>query len=262
MSNPFIETVIENPPAWAHETIRNWEEIFDRHGMADVIDFVTREVSEPLSQIDMRQVIGQDGHYAGQTWLEAVTDPQYKPSKMDFAFRKYDENPSYYFSGEVKNDMYFSSLNGGPWYCDSGGNHRTVVAKFACEHLFRESGNYPFVCGVLKHSYFADLEAFDLFKKLLGFRDRGIHVTVQRRQLSKDSVGRKNTFEYESTFFVADFRFDRHNMRSGWLSAQQFRHFAEHVLKHDGGVARIERLKHYWLQFVRGDFVSLILPPR
>ncbi|KAE8753584.1 hypothetical protein FSO04_44325 [Paraburkholderia madseniana] len=262
MSTHFIAIVVENPPAWANETIRNWEEIFDRRGVADVLDFVTQEISEPLSQIDMRQVIGQDGHYAGQTWLEAVTDPQYKPSKMDSAFRKYDDNPSYYFSGEVRNDMYFSSLNGGPWYCDSGGNHRTIVAKFVCERLFRERGTYPLVCGVLKHSYFADLEALDLFKKLHEFRDRGIHVTVQRRQLSDYLVSEKHIFEYEPTFFVADFRFDRDNLRSQWLSAQQFHHFARHVLKHDGRVTRFERLKHYWLQFACGDFSSLILPPQ
>lgn len=262
LSKPFIETVVENPPDWAHEVIRNWEEIFDRSGVANVMHFVTQEVYEPLSQIDMRQVIGQDGHFAGQTWLEAVTDPQCAPSKTDSAFRKYDDNPSYYFSGEVQNDMYFSSLNGGLWYCDSGGNHRTIVAKFACEYLSNENGSYPLVCGVLKHSYVADLETLDLFKQLYEFRDRGIDITVEQRQLSDTFIDGKHVLEFESTFFVSDSRFDRDNLRSQWLSAQQFRHFACHILKHNGRIDRFERLKHYWRKYRRNDFTSLILPPQ
>lgn len=257
MSKPLIEYVTGNTPSWAHETIRNWEEVYSRSGAVDMIDFVTREVFEPMSQVNMREVIGQWDHYAGQTWLDAAIDPQYKPSKMRSAFRMYDENPSYYFSGELENGICLSSLNGGPWFSNSGGNHRTVVAKFACERTFEETGIYPHVSGVMKHHYFVDLEALDLFKKLLEFHDHGIHVSVERRQINESRTQGKHLFEYAPAFFVWDSRFGG-DARSQWLRAQQFRRFARHVLRQNGQITRLERLQHYWLQFGRSDYESLI----
>ena len=257
MSQPLIEYVTGNTPSWAQETIRNWEKVFTRHGEVDTMQFVIREVFEPMSQIDMREVVGQWDHYAGQTWLDAATDPQYKPSKMCDAFRKYDENPSYYFSGELENGICLSSLNGGPWFSDSGGNHRTIVAKFACERTFGETDIYPQISGVLKHHYVADLEALDLFTKLLPFRDQGIHATVERGQMKDSRTSGKHVIDYELAFFVWDSRFGD-DARSQWLSPQQFRHFARHVLRRNGQLTRLDRLQHYWLQFGRNDSGSLI----
>ncbi|WP_176314872.1 hypothetical protein [Burkholderia vietnamiensis] len=253
MTKPLIESVVENPPPWAHETIHNWAAVFDHHGKASMDKFVTREIHESHAAIDMREVIGQDGHYAGQTWLEAVIEPQRKPENMRLMFRKYDDNPSYYFTGEVDDDMYFSCLNGGPWFCDSGGNHRTVVAKFACDRWFRENGTYPLVKGVLKYHYFSDLESLDLFRKLQKFENDGLEVKVERQNVRDSRADGKHILEYEQTFFVADHRFSRDHLRSQWLSTEQFRRFARHVIQQDGKVTRRERLTHYWLRYCSSD---------
>lgn len=259
MNKPLIESVVENPPLWAHDTIHNLANVFDRHGKASMEKFVTRDICELHASIDMREVIGQEGHYAGQTWFEAATKPRRKPENMRFMFTEYDRRPSYYFTGEVNNDMYFARLNGGPWFCDSGGNHRTVVAKFACDRLFQETGTYPLVHGVLKHHYFSDLDSFDLFRKLQKFEDDGLVVTVERQKVRDSQSDGKHILEYEQTFFVADHRFSRDHLRSQWLSTEQFRRFARHVIQQDGRITRRERLTHYWLRyFGNDDFQKLI----
>jgi len=197
------------------------------------------------------------GNYAGQTWFEAATDPQYKPSKMRRVFSLYDENPAYYFSGEVANGICLSSLNGGPWFSVSGGNHRTIIAKFACEHVFQVTGVYPLVAGVAKQHYFADVEAWELFGQLRGFVDQGIHVTIRRQRLGNERLQGNNTIEYRLAFHVADYRFSR-NGRLQWLNADEFRKFARHIVRRNAEVTRLERLRHYWLQFALGNVDSLI----
>lgn len=257
MNSTLLEYVYQSPPGWAQETICEWETVYIRRGEVDMLDFVTRETFEHSVPVDMREVIGQCGHYAGQTWLEAVRSPQYRPGKMRSVFRMYDINPSYYFNGDLKGGICLSSINGGPWFSDSGGNHRTVVAKFASERIFEKTGNYPHVAGVSKHYYYADTDAYNLFRKLLPFRDLGVHVSVERRLKHEIRVAGRNTADYEPMFFVSDSRFGRHT-RSQWLSSLQFRSFARHVLKQNGKITRRDRFKHYWLQFGRSDFESLI----
>jgi len=60
LTKPLIESVVENPPPWAHETIHNWAAVFDHHGKASMDKFVTREIHESHAAIDMREVIGQE----------------------------------------------------------------------------------------------------------------------------------------------------------------------------------------------------------
>lgn len=257
LSKSLFEFVTENPPFWANNVIENWENVFVRSGSTDMMDFVTCEVYEDMAQVDMRQVIGQWEHYAGQTWFEAASNPQYKPSKMRTMFRLYDENPSYYFSGKVANGICLSSLNNGPWFSVSGGNHRTIIAKFACERVFQETGVYPLISGVAKHQYYVDVEAWELFKQLRVFADHGIHVTVKRQRLEDRCLRGKKTIEYELAFHVADFRFNR-NGRKQWLPTDEFSRFARYIVRQNAAVTSLERLRHYWLCFSHGDVDSLI----
>lgn len=221
-----------------------------------MLDFITREVFEEHANIDMREVIGQRDHYAGQTWLNAAIDPQYKEGKMRDTFRLYETNPDYYFSGEVSNGISFSSLNGGTWYSDGGGNHRTVVAKFACDRVYEQTGVYPLVNNVSKHYYHVDIEAWTLFSRLRALVDKGIHVSVNRVKQLEYKAGGCHTTEYIPRFHISDFRFN-HRGRAEFLDASEFCKYAHHVLKSDAALTRYDKALHYW-HFWFGDSNKLI----
>jgi len=233
----------DTPPAWANELIKNWESEFCQSGAVPIRDFVTREVIELRSEIDMREVVGQRDHYAGQTWLEATKKPQWKEWKMKDSFRLNQENPDYYFNGQVAGGMRFTSLNDGPWYSDEG-NHRTVVSKFACDRIHQQTGVYPRVQGVTKQKFFANLEAWSLMQRLHGLADGGIHVTFERTERRiETSNGYQSDFELH--FFVGDHRFNRDG-RYGHLGEMEFVKYARHILGTAGAVTRIDRARHYW----------------
>lgn len=254
----LVNWLTASPPAWAGETIKNWESEFCLQGEVSIQHFVTREIIELRSDIDMRQVIGQRDHYAGQTWLEATQKPQWNERKMKDSFRLNQENPDYYFNGQVSGGMTFTSLNDGPWYSDEG-NHRTVVSKFACEHIHRQTGVYPQVQGVTKHKYFANLDACSLMQRLHPFADKGIQVKFERieRQKIETSAGFQSDFELQ--FFVSDYRFNRDGRR-GCLREKEFIGYARHILKTDGAVSRQDRARHYCMCWF-GSMDDLIYRP-
>lgn len=241
---------------WANNIIQHWNNVFDRRGNADIMQFVVREIFENNSNVDMRQVVGQWEHYAGQTWLDAVKAPQYKPTKMSTIFRLYEENQNYYFDGSVANGICLSSLNGGPWFSVSGGNHRTIVAKFASERQFQETGSFPLVAGVSKHHYFADVEAWGLFGRLVELVDQGIHISVHRKKASEGHVDGHQTIDYELNFHVSDYRFSERG-RAEWLSAKDFCEYARYTLRANAVLTRLDWLVHFW-RWWRGDLDSLI----
>lgn len=252
MNTTLFEKITKFPPSWACETIKHWDEIFPREHF-DLQNFVTHEVFESRTNVDMRQLVGQWDHFAGQTWLEAIVAPRCKPSSMTDVLRLYEMNPSYYFNGEVDGGIYLSSMNGGPWYSDFGGNHRAVVAKFACEQMLRENGFYPMVEGVEKHFYYANLEAFALFKQLSALHDKGIHVYVERKQVGVCLEGKRERIDYHVTFFIADHRFGR-RMRSQRLEINEFLTFARHVISKNAIISKMDRVR----DFLRSDAEGLI----
>lgn len=244
------------PPTWAQNVIQNWENLYKRQGEVDMLSFVTREIFESHASLDMRTVVGQRDHYAGQTWLEAALNPQYREGKMREVFRLYQENPDYYFTGDIQNGISVSSLNGGSWYSDGGGNHRTVLAKFACENIFQQTGKYPTVIGVQKHHYFVALDAWELFMQMRQFEDKSIFVSIERQpSVSHTSIG-LNVFNYDLKFHVTDYRFCR-NGRAQWLDTPEFIQFSQHVLKTNASASRSDKLKHHWRELL-GDSESLI----
>lgn len=252
----LLDWLIATPPTWAHDKILNWGEHYKRQGEVDMLSFVNREVFESNVSLDMRNVVGQRDHYAGQTWLDAVLDPQYKEGKMRDVFRKYQENPNYYFNGEVQGGISVNSLNGGAWYSDGGGNHRTVLAKFACENIFQRTGEYPMVMGVRKHQYFVAMEAYALFVRMRQFEDQSLHVSVEREMRDRQALTGQTTINYNVKFHVGDYRFSRSG-RAQWLDVAEFVRFAKHVLKTNASLSSSDKIKHHWREFC-GDRGSLI----
>lgn len=254
----LLDWLAATPPTWANDKILNWEDHYKRQGEVDMLSFVNREVFESKASLDMRNVVGQRDHYAGQTWLDAVLDPQYKEGTMRNVFRKYQENPDYYFNGEVQNSISVSSLNGGAWYSDGGGNHRTVLAKFACENIFQQTGEYPMVMGVHKHQYFVAMKAYELFVRMRQFEDKKLHVIVEREMRERQASTGLTTINYNVKFHVVDYRFSRSG-RAQWLDVAEFVRFAKHALKTNASLSTSDKIKHHWRKFC-GDRGSLIYP--
>jgi len=252
----LLDWLTATPPPWANDKILNWEDHYKRQGEVDMLSFVNREVFESNASLDMRNVVGQWDHYAGQTWLDAVLAPQYKEGKMRDVFRKYQENPDYYFNGEVQDGISVNSLNGGAWYSDGGGNHRTVLAKFACENIFQRTGEYPMVMGVHKHQYFVAMEAYELFVHMRQFEDKSLHVSVERETRERQESTGLTAINYNVKFHVGDYRFSRSG-RAQWLDVAEFVRFAKHVLKTNASLSTSDKIKHHWREFC-GDRGSLI----
>lgn len=252
----LLEWISATPPTWANDEILNWEDLFKRQDGGDMLSFVIREVFESNASLDMRNVVGQRDHYAGQTWLEAVNNPQYKEGKMRDVFRKYQDNPDYYFNGEIQNGISVSSLNGGFWYSDNGGNHRTVLAKFACDSVFQRTGEYPMVVGVHKHHYFVDTEVFEYFVQMRQLEGVSIHVSVNSETRARQESAGLTVIDYNLKFHVGDYRFSK-NGRAQWLDAAEFVRFAKYVLKTNASPSTTDKIKHHWREFW-GDRDSLI----
>lgn len=248
----LIDWVVSNPPPWAHDKILSFEEIFDRRGPVDALKFVTSTTFEPNSTMDMRDVVGQWDHYAGQSWFDAAT---IQDGKMRNVFAQYEVNPLYYFSGELKDGISCSSIDGKVWYSQNSGNHRTVVAKFACARLAQETGQYPVVSGVCKVKHDVCQEAYQLFLEMHRLNCQQIHQSVERVKLDCNDSSHL-TSQYELRFHVCDFRLSRSG-RCQHLTTEEFCNYARWILSTDAVLTRYEKWTHYWT-FMFGDDRRLI----
>lgn len=242
MSTELLNWITDNPPIWASQTILDWDDIHPRGGENDIIHFITRETFENNATIDMREVIGQWDHYAGQTWRDAALNPQYKDHTMLRTFKEYQANPDYYFNGELGNGICLSRQNGGPAYSVNGGNHRTVVAKFACAHVTSKTGEHPFVRSASCHHYLVDMESRDIFTEMLGVKK--INVFVRNEEVSNGPVAGNHTIVRDLKFDIWDCRFTHD--RRGLLSPSEFRKYATYVLENNGIPSRWDWVRHFW----------------
>jgi hypothetical protein len=229
----LFDDVLTKPQPWAQQIIAEWRDVFAvQHGVC-LEDFVVHEYQRRDAHMDMRRVVGQSGHYAGQPWREAALTPQYKPGKMRAAFARFERNPGYYFNGELDNGILLSSIDGQNWYTDGGGNHRTVLAKFACDRIARHTGRYPLVRGVSTCHYQPDMQAWHLFCQLRQRHAEAISLSVTRQALRPIAVPGGTDLAWQLRFFVLDRRFGG-IPRAGHIDAKQFCAYARHVLAHDG----------------------------
>ncbi|MCX7177050.1 MAG: hypothetical protein NT159_24640 [Proteobacteria bacterium] len=252
----LFDWITNSSPDWANHTILNWEDIYQRCDDADMLQFITCEVIENNTSIDMHEVVGQRDHYAGQTWLQAALTPQYKEGKMNDAFRLYEENPNYYFSGALNNGISLSSLNDGPWFSDGGGNHRTIVAKFCCGRILQQTGVSPLVINVAKHHYTVDIEAWEYFARMRSMAEKGVHDCITRVTDSESRTSNRVTSEYQQSFDIGDYRFNSRG-RHGVLDSREFCIYARHVLKTNGELSKYEKALHHW-NMLFGDMHKLI----
>ncbi|MCC7641965.1 MULTISPECIES: hypothetical protein [unclassified Janthinobacterium] len=231
----LFNDVLTTPQPWSQQVIAEWRDVFPAQHGANLDDFVVRECRRRNALMDMRSVVGQLDHYAGQSWRDAALAPQYKPGKMRAVFAQYERNPDYYFNGELDNGIVLSSIDGHDWYTDGGGNHRTVLAKFACDRIARRTGRYPLVRGVSTCRYEPDMQAWLLFCQLRQRHAQLISVAVTREDRHRADVAGATDITWRLRFFVLDRRFGGIGIpRAGHLDAACFCAYARHVLAQDG----------------------------
>ena len=241
----LLDWINSTPPTWANDVIAHWNSVFSWQEPADMRLFIHREISESNTGLDMRTVVGQWDHYAGQTWLGAIQSPKLKPGKIHSCLRLYEENPEYYFNGEVANGISVDSLNGGPWYSHNSGNHRTIIAKFACQQIEEQTGHYPMVQGVRKHHYYVDMEAWSLASSFHQSDRTMVGLKVRREKCAEYQTEEGHVFEYVTKFSVRDSRFGK-DARFGHLGRDDFVQYARWVLQNEGALTRTDKLRHHW----------------
>lgn len=240
---------------FADQPILNWENVFPRSDLADMLQFVTSETWTGNACVDPGEIVGQWEHYAGQTWRDAALDPQCTDGTMRQTLRLADEKPEYYWDSEHKSDFSLVRLNGGPLYSDQG-NHRTVAVKFLSDK-FSQAGRCRRLAGVSITDYVADVSAFEAYVGLKKYADMGIRATVNREKLSEVHEPGRYVLTHRLRFHVGDSRFGGDG-RTQWLSAPEFVRFARHVQGTEGIPTLADRWAHHWRIWVRRDGKSLI----
>jgi hypothetical protein len=249
----LIAWVRDTPPKWASETIKHWYDVFPRNGPVDVMQFVTEE-RWSVNAVRMDSVVGQWDHYAGCTWRDALLEPKYRAGRMANVLRMLDSNPGYYVApvSEPK-EVYFSSVDGQEWYCDGGGNHRTIVAKFALALAQARHGHPAVLPGVELRRYVVDWACHDLYlrlSKLVVERELGIDIKLERHRIDHSTKGSET---YATVFFVTDWRHVGSALSNATLmthlDADEFCAYSRWVLASHGVLSGMDRLKialHRW----------------
>ena len=238
--NSLFDDILTISQPWSQQMIAERRDMLpEKHGVS-VEDFIVREYQRHDAHMDMRHVVGQTEHYAGQSWRDAALEPQYRPGKMRAAFAQCERNPDYYFNGELANGIKLGSIDGRKWFTDGGGNHRTVVARFACDRIARQTGRYPLVRGVSTCHYQPDLQAWQLFCQLRQRHAEAIFLSVTRV-----AIPGGNDIAWRLQFFVVDRRFGG-IPRAAHLDTARFCAYARHVLAHGGQPSWRDRIQD-WL---------------
>lgn len=243
----LFDDILTTEQAWSLREIAEWRDMFPTQHGASLEDFVVRECRRRDVHMDMRNVVGQTDHYAGQTWRDAALEPQYRPGKMRDVFAQFERNPGYYFNDELDNGIMLGSIDGTHWYTDGSGNHRTVVARFACDRIARLTGQYPLVRGVSTCHYHADTQAWNLFCQLSQLSKRhaeAITIAIEREELHLSDVPGGKDITWRLRFFVYDRRFGG-IARAEHIDAARFCAYARHVLAQDGKPSWRDRVHDY-----------------
>jgi len=226
----LFDWICENPPAWGHNIIRNLDHdypVYNEYGFG-ARQFVYL-IERTSRNVDPDTIVGQWDHYAGQTWLDAIFNPNYKPGKIRNCLSKVDSNPDYYFAS--LNDIHLSSFDGKNWYSHTSGNHRTIIGKFILAMAQAKTGNKYFLPSVSTTCYHIDQECFDLYRKLsLLIQEKKVKITLDARSEPMELLASR----HEIKIFVMDDRMGSNYSRYGWLSATEFCKYAKWELENEG----------------------------
>lgn len=241
----LLTWVDKTRPPWGEDCIKSWDDAFPE----DVRPFVT-STDTRWRNINMETVVGQWDHYAGQTWRSALTGAN--DSKMRSAIRAFAENPEYYFN-DAEKTIYFDSVDGESWYTNGGGNHRTVVAKFAhcmAKHKTKESVT---INNVHCTQFDADWDTYNRYTDLKKcIENNGLHISVEPRI---DDTHQ----ESKLVIFVSDWRMSKDGLFDH-LKPDQFRLYAEWVVSTQGKMSVFDKSRYWWQWIFSGKRLRLVYP--
>jgi|GEM_PF-6650204 len=242
-TEPLIKWVSENSPAWAQQTIRSLEQDYPEHpefksgegvpGLRSFIYLTERTVQD----VDPDNIVGQWDHYAGQTWLDALIYPQWKPGKIKACLCEAENNPDYYL--EPLKNIHLTSYDGKNWYSHTSGNHRTVIGKFILSMASERLNKKINFKGISTTRHFVDYEClakYQALAKLIEDKMLNISLTAKAELIENtgQTINNITIHEYEIKIFVYDSRMGINAVKYEWLSASEFCKYAKWVLDNDG----------------------------
>lgn len=241
----LVDWIGTHIPDWAHETIRSWDQAIEPACGVFALQFLLRTRRANRS-IDVRQIVGQQVHYAGQTWLSTV-DPSQRSGKMRECLERVDVDPWYYFTPAERHHLSLVSFNGAEWYSNTG-VHRAIVAKFLHAYYQAETGFHPLLHNVPTVQHFVDQDTLDQYLKL----DRLVHelklpITMSVKsgpRMADASIEAEEMFE-APRIYVTDRRLSEGSVhQSRVLTAKAFRVYASWVCATAGEVSRKDRVRY------------------
>ena len=196
--------------------------------------------------IDVRQIVGQRVHYAGQTWLSTIDDDR-RSAKMRSCMEMADADPWYYFTPAERHHFGLVSFDGVEWYSNTG-VHRAIVAKFLHAYFEEETGFHPLLHNVPTVQHFVDQETLGHYLTL----DRlilelGLPITMSVKSGPRiDEACSEHEDVFESPrIYVADRRLsDGAVQQSRMLTAKAFAVYANWVCSTAGEVSRADRVRY------------------
>ncbi len=234
--------ILKNSPEWAHQKIRHLNEDYPDYidndpDMPRYKDFVFL-IEHANQDIEPGKIVGQWDHYAGQTWLEAVSNPQWKDGKMQRCLKLADTNPQYYLND--LRGIEVVSYDGNHWYSQTSGNHRTIVGKFFLAMHASITGEKRLLPNVSTLRYHIDHECLQTFKSLKRMIcERNINIEIK---VCSDSFVLKDRQIIK--IYVCDYRWGEDRQRYGWLSATEFQKFANWVTQTKGVLPKHLKFKN------------------
>lgn len=254
----LIDWIQGNVPSWSQHAIRNLEQDYPQHpeqkngeDVPGVLSFVYL-TERTVQDIDPLSIVGQWDHYAGQTWMDALLDPQWRPGKIQSCLNEAECNPEYYF--EPLKGIHLTSYDGKNWYTHMSGNHRTIIGKFLLDMASSKINKKLNFKGLSTTRHFIDHEYLDKYEALSKLiEDKVLAISLTAKADPKENTGQtinnKTIHEYEAKIFVYDSRMGDNAVRYEWLSAREFCKYAKWVLDNNGQYPMWYRVK---------DFMGLI----
>lgn len=124
MNSELIARFEADPPHWAGQVIRRWDNDFFKR----LEPFATSYYWTDSGSLNLFRVVGTDHpDYQGQTWAWLLRNGK----RMRRNLSLHESNRGYYLSDDKKEPtMSFITTDGHDWYVYCDGNHRTCIARF------------------------------------------------------------------------------------------------------------------------------------
>ena len=179
-------------PFFLEQKIRFW----DTEEFSRLEPFIIETTWEDSTSINIFLVEGtRHPDYKGLTWLEFLD----KGKRMQLNLDLFRTNPDYYLGTDHKMPtMSYLQLDGGPYFVDADGNHRTCIAK-----IFFFLQGLTMLHGVTVTRHRVDRDAMELYGRLL---KRFRFVRPWKRKLSREDTAGWMRETFEPVFEVVDKR--------------------------------------------------------